>query len=69
MRDLLDFLKTHNIRLPLQRRDQMLQGILERTDGHYEVTVSALRQLVSRKLDALDDATANGEAAEDDYDY
>ncbi len=67
-RDLLDFLKTHNIRLPPQRRDRMLQEILDRTKGHYDITVSALRKLVSRQWDRAD-GTGVAEATEEEYDY
>jgi hypothetical protein len=36
-KDLLDFLKTHNIKLPQSRQDKVLEAILKETGGHYEI--------------------------------
>lgn len=68
LKDLYEFLQTHNIRLPQSRREQMLQRILEETGGHYDLTVAALRALVNRALDESEDTTT---ASDDDdmYDY
>ena len=68
MRDLFEFLQTHNIRLPRRRKDRILQEILEDTGGHYEQTISALRRLVNRALDAPDEKGATPEQAEE-FDY
>ncbi len=43
--DLLRFLHTHSIDLPEDRRDEVLQEILERTKGRYEQTVEELKLL------------------------
>jgi hypothetical protein len=69
LKDLFDFLQTHNIRLPKSRKDSILQDILEQTNGHYEQTVSALRRLVERALDEPEEveATAGDHAEEFDY--
>lgn len=42
---LLLFLRTHNIELPRDRKDKVLQKILTQTGGRYEQTVEALKQL------------------------
>ncbi|MCP4699940.1 MAG: hypothetical protein GY862_24280 [Gammaproteobacteria bacterium] len=44
-RDLLLFLRTHNIDIPRDRKDKVLQKILNRTGGRYEQTVEELRKL------------------------
>jgi hypothetical protein len=44
-KDLLLFLRTHNILLPLERRDKVLQKILKKTDGRYEQTIEELKML------------------------
>jgi hypothetical protein len=43
--DLLRFLRTHNIDMPEDRREEALQEIINRTDGRYEQTVEELKQL------------------------
>ncbi|MBI1925883.1 hypothetical protein HYR99_16735 [Candidatus Poribacteria bacterium] len=47
-RDVLDFLRTHRIRFPIERRDRELDRILEKTEGHYEQTVEELREIVTQ---------------------
>ena len=44
--DLLDFLRTHSIDLPLDRMDAKLNAILERTGGRYEATIEELKVLI-----------------------
>jgi len=44
-KDLLRFLRTHNIRLPVERRDRVLKKILKKTGGQYEQTIEALKKL------------------------
>jgi len=48
---LLDFIKTHNIRLPQNRQDKALKTILDKTKGHYQKTLDALKNLVSLAWD------------------
>jgi hypothetical protein len=69
LKDLFDFLQIHNIRLPRSHKDRILQEILEKTGGHYEQTISELRRLVERALDAASthDQPAHSEA--DIFDY
>ncbi|MFQ5632585.1 MAG: hypothetical protein ACE5I1_27775, partial [bacterium] len=69
MNDLADFLKSHNIRLPRERKDRILQDILERTNGHYELTISALKKLVERAWDEAEEQPAAEGDEEDEYDY
>lgn len=47
LKDLRDFLKKHNVHLPLTRRDQVLNQILTKTGGRYEQTIEELKNLVS----------------------
>jgi hypothetical protein len=68
LKDLFEFLQTHNIRLPRSRRDRILEDILERTDGHYEQTVGELRQWVNRALDHPEEQVA-ADGDDGDYDY
>jgi hypothetical protein len=68
MRDLFEFLQTHNIRLPRAHKDRILQEILEQTNGHYEQTISALKRLVNRALDAPEEKVAAPEQTEE-FDY
>ena len=68
-RDLLDFLRTHNIRLVITHRDETIEHILEKTGGDYEKTVEELENLVHQ---AWDVAEAGGETAEpldEEFDY
>lgn len=64
LKDLRDFLRKHNVRLPLARRDQVLNQILARTGGRYEQTVEELKNLVSLAWNLAEDAPP-GEANED----
>lgn len=44
-KDLLLFLRTHNIRLPEARRDEVLKRILKKTGGRYDQTIRELKKL------------------------
>ncbi len=69
-KDLRDFVETHNISLPRNRRERILDKVLEETHGHYELTLEALKDLVERAWDLEDEARDNqGVVAEDDEDY
>jgi hypothetical protein len=65
--DLVDFLKTHNIRLPRQRKDRLLDTIMEETGGSYEATLEALKDIAQRAWDLHEDSEV--EPNEDDYNY
>jgi hypothetical protein len=69
LRDLLDFLRTHNIRLPIKRRDKVLQQILEKTEGHYEKTIVELKDLVEKAWDLSEEDENAIEQLEEEYDY
>lgn len=47
-KDLLDFLKTHNIQLPSDIRDGILEKILKKTGGTYESVLDELKELERR---------------------
>ncbi len=68
-KDLLDFLRTHNIRLPIKRRDQALERILEKTGGHYQQTIEQLKNLVDQVWDFIDESVADDETPSDEFDY
>ncbi len=68
-RDLLDFFRTHNIRLPIKRRDRVLDRILEKTRGHYERTIEELKRLVDTAWDLSEEEAEIVKQAEDEYDY
>ncbi len=68
-RDILDFFKTHNIRLPIKNRDKIIERILEKTGGHYENTVKQLRILVEQAWDLTEDEGPEETTDTDDYDY
>lgn len=67
--DLRDFLRKHNVRLPLARRDQVLTQILERTGGRYEQTVEELKNLVSLAWNLEDDLPADATAEETEEEW
>lgn len=69
LKDLFDFLQTHNIRLPRTHKDRILQNILEQTSGHYEQTVSALRRLVEHALDMSEELETPDSTTEEEFDY
>lgn len=69
-RDLLDFIRTHNIGLPLDRRNQVLDRIIEKTEGRYEQTIDELRNLIDLAWDVGEDEREESDAAlEKKYDY
>ncbi len=68
-KDLLDFLHTHNIRLPEKRRDKVIERILEKTQGHYEHTVEELKHLVDMARDFSEEELQERELEEEDFDY
>ena len=69
-KDLVDFLRTHRVVLPRDHKDRILDEILERTGGEYDLTLEELRRLVRRALDErrAEDTSAEGEpnTSEDD---
>ncbi|MBN1479310.1 hypothetical protein JXA70_03450 [candidate division KSB1 bacterium] len=69
IKDLRDFLQSHNIRLPGERRELILQRIMEETGGHYEMTIEKLRDLVERNWDKTDVTPRRDEEDNGDYDY
>jgi len=67
--DLYEFIQTHNIRLPRDRRDAILQDILERTNGDYILTIGELRRLVNRALDSPEPKPSMEAELDDEFDY
>lgn len=67
-KDLLDFLKTHNVNLPDARRDRVLEEILARTNGNYEATLEELKDIAARAWDLSEAPAAAATAAGYDYD-
>lgn len=68
-RDLRDFLQTHNIRLPLKRQDQVLEKILQKTEGHYEATVEELKNVVDQAWDQRDEEAAPAAAGDEEEEW
>nr|VFJ89718.1 MAG: hypothetical protein BECKH772A_GA0070896_100175 [Candidatus Kentron sp. H]VFJ91256.1 MAG: hypothetical protein BECKH772B_GA0070898_100165 [Candidatus Kentron sp. H]VFJ97802.1 MAG: hypothetical protein BECKH772C_GA0070978_100165 [Candidatus Kentron sp. H] len=68
-RDIADFFKTHNIRLPMESRDRIIEKVLEETGGHYEKTVDQLRDLVAESWHLREDKASGEASVEEDYDY
>jgi hypothetical protein len=68
-KDLLDFLHTHNVLLPLSHRDRVLDDILARTQGDYDMTLEALKDIAARAWAHGDDRPGLQEPAVDDEDY
>ncbi len=69
-KDLLLFLRTHNIDIPRDRKDKVLQKILNKTGGRYEQTIAELQQLrqeVWRADDKID--TPGKKAGGKKFDY
>jgi hypothetical protein len=54
-KDLKEFLDTHRIELPRNRRERILDEILKETGGHYEMTLEALKLLMERAWDLEDE--------------
>lgn len=68
-KDLLDFMQTHNIRLPHHRLEHILSRILEETGGHYEMTIGALKDLVARAWDLTEEEKPDDKPADTEFDY
>ncbi|MCP4105000.1 MAG: hypothetical protein GY749_05620 [Desulfobacteraceae bacterium] len=69
-RDLLLFLRTHNIDLPIDRRDKVLQKILEKTGGRYEQTVEELKKLRKEAWSIVKkNDTTSKKTRKKEYDY
>ncbi len=69
-RDLLLFLQTHNIDIRAKRRDKVLQKILNKTGGKYELTIDELRRLRQQAWQADgDDGDSEGKDAVEAFDY
>ena len=67
--DLLRFLHTHNILLPLSHRDRVLDDILARTRGDYDMTLEALKDIEARIWAQADQESDPQQTAVDDEDY
>ncbi|MCP4689123.1 MAG: hypothetical protein GY859_13800, partial [Desulfobacterales bacterium] len=71
-KDLLDFLNTHNIRLPGDLRDGIIGDILTKTEGRYEETIEELKVMVAKWWDyspEYDQAPGDESDDDDDNDY
>jgi len=68
-KDLTDFLQTHNIYLPRQHRDQMLEKILKDSGGDYEATLEALKDVADRAWGFEATTDSQGKALNPDYNY
>jgi hypothetical protein len=68
-RDIVDFFKTHNIRLPIKNREKIIERIMEKTKGHYEKTVKQLQVLVEQSWDMKEEEDLKETNKNDDYDY
>lgn len=67
-KDLLDFLRTHNIPLSSKHRDRILDEILARTQGHYDMTLEALKDIADRPWDLEGDTSDTQRTGDYDYD-
>ncbi len=65
--DLLDFLQRHNVWIPEDCREQQLDGILARTSGRYEATLSELEKLLADGYTQFQQAAQAPAPAEDDW--
>jgi hypothetical protein len=69
-RDLQHFIKTHNIKLPPDIEEKILEEILQKTEGSYVRLLDELRQLESRAWRRrLDTRETGASSSEDDNDY
>jgi hypothetical protein len=72
-RDLQTFIRTHNIKLPDDIKDQVIEDTLSKTDGSYVKLLDELRQLESRawreqiKMRATSDGLSDVEEDTDDF--
>ena len=67
--DLEEFLATYEISLPKRRKDQVLERILEESEGRYGPTVEALKDLQNRAWDFSTDTTPDQETDDDESDF
>ncbi len=67
-KDLRDFLRTHNIAVPAGRIDKVLDDILAKTGGHYEMTLEELKYVADRAW-APDEPLAGVASQSAGYDY
>ncbi len=69
-KDLNDFLHTHKINLPRDKRDEIIDRIIEMTGGHYEKTIEELKEMVERWRDYKPEPETESERdADEEYDY
>ena len=68
-KDLLLFLKTHNIQLPIERRDKVLSRILRKTGGRYEQTIGELKELRKEAWRVISDETKNKKPTKKPFNY
>ena len=68
--DLIEFFKTHNIRLPRKQRNSILKNILSYSKGHYDPTISQLKKIITtRKWDSKSTDSKKSGKHEDTLDY
>jgi hypothetical protein len=65
--DLYDFLQTHNIKLPYDSKERVLDEIISKTGGHYEQTLYELENMVNRAW-AMDEEGGDEIDEEEDED-
>ncbi len=49
--DLIQFFNHHRIRLPSMKKEKILDEIMEKSKGRYEMTLEALKDIVDRAFD------------------
>lgn len=67
--DLLRFLNTHNIPVPEQSINRVLDEILARTGGHYEMTLEALKDVADRAWAVEQDSAHAQPKSPEENDY
>lgn len=65
-KDLQDFLKKHDILLPANRRERIIDKVLAETGGHYELTLEALKAMVEQAWDLEDEGSGQDQSGEDE---
>ena len=66
---LIDFFRTHNVRLPIRHRERIIDEVFAETDGRYEATIEALKARLDRAWASDEEETGETEADEYDEDY
>ncbi|MCP4655650.1 MAG: hypothetical protein GY856_09550 [bacterium] len=66
-KDLLDFLRSHNVPVPPDRQDRVVEAILTQTGGDYDSTLEALKEVVARAWDLEDENLGDDDEKEEDY--